>query len=194
VFPFSSRSLLRNGKLVPFAIDEADRLYERHMHIGGALWQMAKTREECILDESGLDNFPNRTDAPFDTGSLASWSNDKHYSVVSSTGGNDEGDKFLDLVLLDQKIAEAESAIKKAQASGDRAERRRAQERKEDLVRLKRVEAIYVRGLNFSCYYTNIHVTECNVACYARLCSRSLEALACIGACDYWTTPSVCVI
>ncbi|KAF8592589.1 hypothetical protein K439DRAFT_1625938 [Ramaria rubella] len=140
VFPFSTRSRLRNGKLVPFAIDEADRLYERHMHVGGALWQMAKTREECILDESGLDNFPNRSDNTFDA---APWSSDKRYSVVSTIGGNEEGEKFVDLVLLDQKIAEAELAFKNAQTSGDRAERRRAQERKEDLVRLKRVEAIY---------------------------------------------------
>lgn len=144
VFPFSARSRLRNGKLVPFAIDEADRLYERHMHIGGALWQMAKTREECILDESGLDNLPNRSDNPFDTGSMGSWSSEKRYSVVSTVGGNEEGEKFVDLVLLDQKISEAGLTIKKAQASGDRAERRRAQERREDLMRLKRVEAIYV--------------------------------------------------
>ena len=193
VFPFSSRSFLRNGKLVPFAIDEADRLYERHMHIGGALWQMAKTREECILDESGLDNFPNRHDGAFDTGSFAPWSNDKHYSAVSTTGGNDEGDKFVDLVLLDQKIAEAESAIKKAQASGDRSERRRAQERKEDLVRLKRVEAIYVRELNIFKISFDIHVVECNNACYAGICPRSLEALARFSACDYRTTSPICV-
>lgn len=119
---------------------------------------MAKTREECILDESGLDNFPSRADSAFDAGSLASWSKDKHYSAVSTTGGTDEGDKFLDLVLLDQKIAEAEIAIKKAQASGDRPERRRAQERKEDLVRLKRVEAIYVRHVGFSCYYIDVYI------------------------------------
>lgn len=143
---------------MPFAIDEADRLYERHMHIGGALWQMAKTREECILDESGLDNFPNRNDSAFDTGSMTSWSNDKHYSVVSIMGGNEEGDKFVDLALLDQKIAEAESAIKKAQVSGDRPERRRAQERREDLVRLKRVEAIYVSEGRVFYSFTNLCV------------------------------------
>jgi len=44
-------------------------------------------------------------------------------------------------VLLDAKIAEAEAALKKADSN---SERRRAKERKEDLMRLKRVEQIYV--------------------------------------------------
>lgn len=44
-------------------------------------------------------------------------------------------------MLLDAKIAEAEAALKKADSN---SERRRAKERKEDLMRLKRVEQIYV--------------------------------------------------
>ena len=44
-------------------------------------------------------------------------------------------------MLLDAKITEAEAALKKADSN---AERRRAKERKEDLMRLKRVEQIYV--------------------------------------------------
>lgn len=43
-------------------------------------------------------------------------------------------------MLLDAKIAEAEAAIKKADSN---SERRKAKERKEDLMRLKRVEQIY---------------------------------------------------
>ena len=46
-----------------------------------------------------------------------------------------------DVVLLDAKISEVEAAIKKADSN---SERRRAKERKEDLMRLKRVEQIYV--------------------------------------------------
>lgn len=46
-----------------------------------------------------------------------------------------------DVALLDQKIAEAEAAMNSATNSG---EKRRAKERKEDLMRLKRVETIYV--------------------------------------------------
>jgi hypothetical protein len=41
-------------------------------------------------------------------------------------------------------IAEATAALKEAETSG---EKRKAKERKEDLMRLKRVEQIYVRRL-----------------------------------------------
>ena len=44
-------------------------------------------------------------------------------------------------MVLDAKIAEAEATLKKADSNSDR---RRAKERKEDLMRLKRVEQIYV--------------------------------------------------
>ena len=47
-----------------------------------------------------------------------------------------------DVAQLDAKIAEAEEAMAKAETS---AEKRKAKERKEDLMRLKRVETIYVR-------------------------------------------------
>lgn len=46
-----------------------------------------------------------------------------------------------DVALLDIKIAEANSAMLNAQTNN---ERRLARERKEDLMRLKRVEQIYV--------------------------------------------------
>ncbi len=45
------------------------------------------------------------------------------------------------MALLDAKIAEAEAAMAKAETT---AEKRKAKERKEDLMRLKRVEVIYV--------------------------------------------------
>ena len=44
-------------------------------------------------------------------------------------------------MLLDAKIAEAEASLKKAESNSDR---RKVKERKEDLMRLKRVEQIYV--------------------------------------------------
>ena len=42
----------------PFAIDEADRLYAKHMYVSLSLWQMWKTREECMTVESGLEYLP----------------------------------------------------------------------------------------------------------------------------------------
>ena len=51
-------------------------------------------------------------------------------------------EKLPDVALLDAKIAEAEKAIAEGETT---AEKRRAMERREDLMRLKRVEQIYVR-------------------------------------------------
>lgn len=48
-----------------------------------------------------------------------------------------------DIALLDAKIAEATVAMRDAESSADK---RKAKERKEDLMRLKRVEQIYVSG------------------------------------------------
>ena len=55
LFPFSRR---RNeaGRLVPFAIDEADQLYSKHMHVSTSLMQMWRTREDCMIAESGLQS------------------------------------------------------------------------------------------------------------------------------------------
>ena len=48
----------RGGSLVPFAIDEADKLYHKHMYVSLSLWQMWRTREECMTAESGLERMP----------------------------------------------------------------------------------------------------------------------------------------
>lgn len=61
LFPFSRGTLGRKGKdarLIPFAIDEADKLYNKHMHISLALLQMWRTREDCMTFQSGLDHMP----------------------------------------------------------------------------------------------------------------------------------------
>ena len=59
LFPFSrSRVGYNDSRLVPFAIDEADRLYAKHMYVSLSLWQMWKTREECMTVESGLEYLP----------------------------------------------------------------------------------------------------------------------------------------
>jgi len=64
LFPFSRRATYggyrdaRDGRLVPFAIDEADKLYHKHMYVSLSLWQMWRAREECMSVESGLDFMP----------------------------------------------------------------------------------------------------------------------------------------
>lgn len=62
--------------------------------------------------------------------------------VLCGFAQDDEPSEPLpDVAQIDLKIAEAEEAMANAETT---AEKRRAKERKEDLMRLKRVEQIYV--------------------------------------------------
>ncbi|KAF4619392.1 hypothetical protein D9613_005524 [Agrocybe pediades] len=126
LFPFSKAQESQGAKLVPFAIDEADRLYNKHMYISLSLAQMWRTREDCMTAESGLDRMPGA---------------DAEFKSSTFTADESESEEPLpDLALLDKEIEEATKAMKNAKNS---AEERKARERKEDLMRLKRVEQIY---------------------------------------------------
>ncbi|KAG1892727.1 hypothetical protein F4604DRAFT_1701262 [Suillus subluteus] len=128
LFPFSRKSRFgaNNDRLVPFAIDEADKLYNRHMYVSLSLWQMWKTREECMTAESGLDCMPGSEE---DAEPLQVASDDLEIA-----------EPLLDVAMLDAKITEAVAAVGDASSS---AQERKARERKEDFTRLKRVETIY---------------------------------------------------
>ncbi|KAI0687217.1 hypothetical protein BC835DRAFT_1419931 [Cytidiella melzeri] len=126
LFPFSRSSMGRRGSsLVPFAIDEADNLYHKHMYVSLALWQMWRTREECMTAESGLDHMPG---------------SEKVFAPKLAPNDDDPSDTLPDVSVLDRMIAEAEEMMAKAESSGDK---RKAKERKEDLLRLRRVEQLY---------------------------------------------------
>ncbi|KAH7916133.1 hypothetical protein BJ138DRAFT_688321 [Hygrophoropsis aurantiaca] len=127
LFPFSRKSRFgdKSAKLVPFAIDEADMLYNRHMYISLSLWQMWRTREECMTAESGLDYMPGSTVEP-------------ETKLVSEDP--ETAEPLPDLALLDLKIVDVLAAIESADSG---SQERKARERKEDLMRLKRVELIY---------------------------------------------------
>lgn len=74
LFPFSRSQRFGGrgqGSYVPFAIDEAEKLYNRHMYVSLALWQMWRTREECMTAESGLEHMPGSTISAFSTLSVA---------------------------------------------------------------------------------------------------------------------------
>jgi hypothetical protein len=58
LLPFSSGKKGKNTPLVPFAIDEAERLFNKHMYVGLTLAQMWRTREDCMTFESGLERMP----------------------------------------------------------------------------------------------------------------------------------------
>lgn len=71
LFPFSRTRLGRGAKLIPFAIDEANRLYNKHMYISLSLWQMWRTREDCMTAESGLEHLPG-TEGEFQSSTFTS--------------------------------------------------------------------------------------------------------------------------
>ncbi|EPT03705.1 hypothetical protein FOMPIDRAFT_1022279 [Fomitopsis schrenkii] len=129
LFPFSRSQMRYNGsRLVPYAIDEADKLYAKHMYVSLSLWQMWRTREECMTSESGLERMPGSE--PLSEPKLA-----------PTVSPEDETTETLpDVAMLDAKVAEAEAELAKADTA---AEKRRLQTRKEDLMRLKRIEQIY---------------------------------------------------
>lgn len=126
LFPFSRQRPGKDAQFVPFAIDEADRLYNKHMYISASLAQMWRTREDCMTAESGLEHMPG-TEGEFESSTFNA--NDAEFA-----------EPLPDLALLDTKITEATESIKVAQTGADK---RKARERKEDLMRLKRVEQIY---------------------------------------------------
>ncbi|KAF5388442.1 hypothetical protein D9615_000144 [Tricholomella constricta] len=126
LFPFAKGQFGKEARLVPFAIDEADRLYNKHMYVSLALWQMWRTREDCITAESGLEHMPGEDEF--------------QSSTFISNQDPEVAEPLPDIALLDMKIAQATQALEMAESSGDK---RKAKERREDLMRLKRVEQIY---------------------------------------------------
>jgi Domain of unknown function (DUF3402) len=74
LFPFSRSRFGKDARLVPFAIDEADKLYNKHMYVSLSLWQMWRIREECMSVESGLEFMP---------GSESLSDNSTHQNVIS---------------------------------------------------------------------------------------------------------------
>ncbi|KAK2466465.1 hypothetical protein APHAL10511_002107 [Amanita phalloides] len=125
LFPFSKN----NSRLVPFAIEEADRLYNKHIYISLALAQMWKTREDCMVMESGLDHLPGHE-------------GEYKFSTFNAKARMDPENAELlpDVESLERRISETEKAMGEAESANDK---RKAQELKEDLMRLKRVEQIY---------------------------------------------------
>lgn len=107
------------------------------MHVSLALFQTWRTREDLILDESGLAEMPHDNEADVAL---------RRFSVTTvgnPFGEEQEGETLPDLKRLEEAIEEVEIAIKKAESSADRAEKKRLKERREDLMRLQRVETIY---------------------------------------------------
>jgi hypothetical protein len=112
LFPFSARAPER---IVPYAIEEADRLYGKHVYIGVSNIQTYAVRDEAMREESGLERLSERQDT------------------------------FTEAPFLDVKIEECNAALRIKSSTDNRALSFRLSQRREDLLRLKRVDLLYVR-------------------------------------------------
>lgn len=157
VLPFSARAPIPKS-LVPYAISEADDLYGRHMYVSLGLFQTWRTREDFILDESGLKEMPGDKE---EDARMKRWSVVKVAKTMSGDPVNasevddeEEDDKVVlpDSKVLEEAIERAEKDLKALDAQGDganKAERKRAKQRRDDLLRIQRVETIYTATLPF---------------------------------------------
>lgn len=142
VFPFSRSAgeSSKGGRFVPRAIDEADQLYEKHMHVSLGLHQLYKTREEYIREESGLGFGLG----DFDGGITGI---ERSKSVYEDEEGFGLGDGEIDdeawtaWKVEDWKLEEAEE---ESLARGDEAAVKKIKAQRSSLERLYRVEVIYV--------------------------------------------------
>ncbi|KAF8311822.1 hypothetical protein DL93DRAFT_2156967 [Clavulina sp. PMI_390] len=148
LFPFS-RNQTGLVKMVPFAVDEADRLYRKHMHISLALFQMWQTREAYILDDSGIDPYSPQGIAQLDreAANIFGSAGPKPKAPPSDPDAIDGDVPLPDIAILEAAIAEAQAKLEKAEKEGDRTAIRKLKERRDDLVRLRRVESYYAHVL-----------------------------------------------
>lgn len=122
VFPYSQTSTGPPTSLVPYAIAEADKLYNSHLFVSLGLYQLWKAREDCMREERGLG-----------ASGLIGFSN---------LSMDDEDDEAAEQAMRrDWKYEEEEQ---KAQDKGDAAGVKLAQEKRAASRRLYRVEVIYV--------------------------------------------------
>ncbi|KAI5451374.1 Factor arrest protein 11 [Naganishia albida] len=132
VFPFSRSEMPGPSRMVPFAIDEAEKLYSRHIHISLGLYQLQKTREDYIREESGLgmSGLIGFTTSEFDDDI------------------EDAGDKaWQDYQAMDWRYEEQEML---AESKGDAFAAKAAKQARASLKRLYRVERVYKAILPYS--------------------------------------------
>lgn len=140
VFPFSRSEFgLGPSRMVPFAIDEAEKLYNRHMHVSLGLYQLQKVREDYIREESGLGS-----------GGLIGFT-----KPLFDDDLEEADDKaWQDYQIMDWRYEEQEMM---AQSSNDTLGVKAAQQARLSLKKLYRVELIYVSVSNRLTTYTQIN-------------------------------------
>lgn len=136
VFPFS-RSAHGVDTMVPYAIDEADKLYKQHAHVSLGLYQLWKEREEFLKEEIGLGS----------TGILGFGVENAKVRVEGTDVEEVPTEEAVeDEILAEFKTRDAELRVKEEEESkeGNLKEVRAIREKRESLKKLERVEMIYV--------------------------------------------------
>jgi len=121
VFPYSQTTQGPPASLVPYAIDEADKLYHQHAYVSLGLYQLWQAREDCMKEERGLGK----------SGLIG----------FSSLRLDDEEDEAAELAM--RRKWEYEEEEMRAADKGDEEGVRLAREKLSAARRLYRVEVLY---------------------------------------------------
>lgn len=147
VLPFSrvnwtigSGSSGKSGKdrYVPQSIDEAGELYRQNIRISTDLWQTVKVREECIADETGVGESPEKMAAE-------ALSLEERIASLNLGGEVEEEEEKADPL---QMLYDYETKLQSDCDALDDAsfgEVKKLKQRIQDVKRLHRTEIIYVR-------------------------------------------------
>lgn len=160
LFPYSRSAV--TSSLVPFAIQEADKLYSKHSYVSLGLWQLWQEREECLREErglgmSGLIGFDKLT-----------------------LDEEEEDDMAMEAMRRDWQYEEEEMTCV---GRGDKAGARAAREKKAAARRLHRVDIIYVSppcpsALRSSAAAPDVHI-EAHATDHAELRHCAPQVAAC---------------
>lgn len=124
MFPYSQSTQGPPTSLVPYAIEEADKLYNSHLFVSLGLYQLWEAREECLREERGLGR----------SGLIG----------FSSMRLDDDEDEAAEVAM--QRDMQWEEEEMRAEAKGDTEGVKLAKEKRAAARRLYRVEVIYVRS------------------------------------------------
>ncbi|KAJ3572645.1 hypothetical protein NP233_g2951 [Leucocoprinus birnbaumii] len=141
LLPFSAKKG-KKANLVPFAIDEAERLFNKHLYVSLALTQMWRTREDCMTFESGLERMPGMDETYRSSTFLANVSPLSRiiFGALVNEHQEVETEPLPDVAQINREI---EAAARAENLATNAAEKRKWRQRREDLNRLKRVEQVY---------------------------------------------------
>lgn len=157
VFPYSRDSGgLDPTRLVPYAIDEADKLYNRHVYVSLGLHQMWETREDLLREERGLG-----VSGLIGFGKLGRFGDDED---------EEEDEALTESMRRDWKYEEEEMECAR---NGDMKGRRAAMEKRASNKRLYRVEVLYV---SVQSRPEHTDVSALDPSSVAKLCSGLAQA------------------